>query len=407
MNNRKTNEKARKLWISITWIVLVALLLSGCGGIGPTTLKVVVSLPLSQEYAQDMLHATQLALKNANGKAGNVNVQILALSYSSPNGGDISADLAQQDAEQTVKDTSVVAFLGPDYTSLAKVSIPILNTASITQIASTVTWPGLTKPGYGPGEPGMYYPTGRRTFFRTVPSDEVQGAAGARWVVQRGYKSTYIVHGTGSYEQGVAGVYELTAKDLGINILGDDTFPIDGTIAPAQLETIVSRVIAAKPDVVYLAGNFGNNGEVVARALREANATLPIMVPDGLQVDDFINTLGANLANNIYGTTPSLPADKLNTPAAAAFLSSYQAAYGKKPSAFDTATYEAMNVLLYAIGQAKQPTRQGVLDAMQNLGDYSGVLGTWHFDEQGDISLAWISGMQVQNGAWVFVQALK
>ncbi len=32
MNNRKTNEKARKLWISITWIVLVALLLSGCGG---------------------------------------------------------------------------------------------------------------------------------------------------------------------------------------------------------------------------------------------------------------------------------------------------------------------------------------------------------------------------------------
>jgi len=31
MNKGETNEKVRKLWIPITWIVLVALLMSGCG----------------------------------------------------------------------------------------------------------------------------------------------------------------------------------------------------------------------------------------------------------------------------------------------------------------------------------------------------------------------------------------
>ena len=35
MNKSKTNEKARKLWASIAWIVLIALLVSGCGAAKP------------------------------------------------------------------------------------------------------------------------------------------------------------------------------------------------------------------------------------------------------------------------------------------------------------------------------------------------------------------------------------
>lgn len=387
--------------------MILSLLLAACGSFAPKTVKVVVSLPFGLEYTKDMLNAAQLALKNANSKAGNVNVEILPLSHSDPNGETVSAALEQKNIEQAIKDTSVVAYLGPANSSLAKIDIPLLNEASMTEISSTTTWPGLTKPGYGPGEPGIYYPTGRRNFFRTVPSDELQGAAGARWAAQLGYKNIYIVHGIGSYEEGVAGVFENTAKDLGLQILGQDTFPITGQITPEQLKAIVANVTAAKPDLVYLGGNVGSNGEIPARALREANATLPIMGPDGIQVDDFIKALGADLANNVYGTTVALPADKLGTPAAAAFVSGYTAAYGKSPSAYDAATFEAMNVLLYAISRAKQPTREGVLDAMQNLGDYSGIFGTWHFDQQGDISFTGISGLQVQNGKWVFVDALK
>ena len=35
MNQSKTNEKARKLWILITWIVLVSLVMSGCSAAKP------------------------------------------------------------------------------------------------------------------------------------------------------------------------------------------------------------------------------------------------------------------------------------------------------------------------------------------------------------------------------------
>lgn len=388
-------------------LIILSLLLSSCGSFGTKTVKVAISLPQSLDYTKDMINAIQLAISKAEGKAGNVKVEIVIFSYSDPNGNAVSTALAQQNAEDIVKDPSIVAVLGPANSSAAKVIIPVLNEASIPLIGLTTTWPGLTKPGYGPGEPGIYYPNGRRNFFRTVPSDELQGAAAARWAIQLGYKTAYIIRGEGSYEEGVAGVFELTAKDLGIQILGKDTFPIEGNLTPEQIQSIVDHVATAKPDVVYMGGSFGSNSELPVRALREANASLPILAPDGLQVDDLIKFLGPELANNIYATTVALPVDKLGTPAAAEFSTSFQEAYGKKPSAYDAATYEAANALLYAIAQAKQPTREGVLDSIQNLGDFQGIFGTWHFDQQGDISFTGISGMQVQNGAWVFVEALK
>jgi branched-chain amino acid transport system substrate-binding protein len=387
--------------------IISSLILSGCGALGPKTVKVVVSLPFGLEFTKDMLNAAQLALKNAGGKAGDVTVELLPLTESEENGDIISPALAQKNAEQAVNDPTVVALLGPLSSNNAKVEIPILNEASITQIASTTTWPGLTKPGYGPGEPGIYYPTGRRNFFRTVPSDELQGAAAARWAAQLGYKSAYIIHGIGAYGEGVAGVFENTAKDLGITILGKDTYPITGDIPSEQIQSIVSHVMDAKPSMLYIGGATGENGEFPIRALREADANLTIIGPDGVQVDDLIKFLGTDLANNIYATTVALPAEQLGTAAAADFVNSYQTAYGKSPSAYDAATYEAMSVLLYAIGRAKQPTREGVLDSMQNIGEYSGIFGTWHFDQQGDISFTGISGMQIQDGKWAFVEALK
>jgi branched-chain amino acid transport system substrate-binding protein len=408
IENHQPGRETNMLTKRFTFILIfLSLLLSSCGNLGTKTVKIAVELPQSLEYTKDMKNAIQMAVSKAEGKAGNVKVEIITFSYSDPKGDAVSTKLAQQNAEDIVKDPSIVAVLGPANSSAAKVLIPVLNEASIPIIGLTTTWPGLTKPGYGPGEPGIYYPNGRRNFFRTVPSDELQGAAAARWAVKLGYQKAYIIHGIGSYEEGVAGVFELTAKDLGIQILGKDTFPIAGEITSEQLQAIADHVTAANPDVVYLGGSFGSNGELLAQAVRKASPDLPILVPDGLQVDDLIKFLGPELANNIYGTTVALPVDKLGTEAAADFSTSFQEKYGKKPSAYDAATYEAANALLYAIGRAKQPTREGVLDSMQNLGDYQGIFGTWHFDQQGDISFTGISGMQVQDGAWVFVEALK
>lgn len=383
--------------------VALGLVVTACSGvIGPKEVKVAISIELGYDYGKDMLNAAQLALKEANGKAGNVAVELVVYDTTELAG---KTDLEKKAVTEAVKDPAIVAYLGPSSSAQAKVSMPILNQASMAQIASITTWPGLTKPGYGAGEPGIYYPTGRRHFFRTVPSDEVQGAAAARWAKTLGFKTAYLVYDTTAYAVGVAGVFELTAQDGGIQIVGKDTFDPEKS-TPEEMAAIAARVVAAKPSVVYLGGGVGGRGEDMTKALRQADGKLPIIGPDAMQNDDLIKLVGADLVEGIYATNVGLPADQLNTPAAAAFVKSYQAAYGKKPAPYDVSTYEAMKALLYAIEHAKEPTRKGVLDTMQGL-KFSGVLGHWQFDERGDISIAAISGMQVQKGAWVFVQIVE
>lgn len=395
--------------ILLIGLLIVSLVLTACGGIGaPTTVKIVSSMPLELGIGKDIVNAAQLALKKAGGKAGNLTVELVSLSMSQPGGSPFSAELEQKNVDTALKDPAVVAYFGPLTSSSTKVDLPQFNKASMTQIGVSATWPGLTKPGYGPGEPGIYYPTGKQNFFRTVPSDEKQAAAGARWAVRLGFKKVYIAVGDDPYGNGLAGVFEITAKDEALSIVGKEIFKTDtGAITPTEFKTIATRILATKPDMVYIAGGVGSNADLLLGALRDQNPTIAIMGPDGLASDDLIAAVGADKANNVYGTTIALPADKLGTPAANEFLKDYQAAYGKAPGAYEAAAYEAMNVLLAAIAKAKQPTREGVLEAMQNLGDFSGIFGTWRFNSQGDISISGISGLQVKNGAWVFVEALK
>ncbi len=46
-------------------------------------------------------------------------------------------------------------------------------------VSPAALWPGLTKPGLGePNEPSIYRPSGKVTFFRVVPADDLQGDVG-------------------------------------------------------------------------------------------------------------------------------------------------------------------------------------------------------------------------------------
>ena len=62
------------------------------------------------------------------------------------------------------------------------------------------TYPGLTKAIEGAteeGEPDLYYPSGKRNYMRTVPADDIQGAAGANWAYEtKGARKAYILDDT-------------------------------------------------------------------------------------------------------------------------------------------------------------------------------------------------------------------
>ncbi len=390
-------------WMSVCMVL--ALLISAvmaCNST-PKIVRVAVTMPLGLEIGQDMLNGAKLALEQAGGQAGKVAVELLIADSSDPQGSPVSPDLEKEAALKATQDPTVVAYLGAATSDQAKASMAILNQAGILQLSPSATWPGLTKPGFSPGEPGVYYPTGRRHFFRVVPSDEVQGVAAARWAKMLGVQSVFIVDDGTTYGRGVSGVFEISAQDLGIRVLAYQNFTPNP--APQVISSLADRVNAAQPDLLFVGTSLGNGGSELIKAVRTLNRRLMIMLPDGMVQDQVIAEVGAELMEGIYGTNIVIPPDQLDT--AADFYAAYRSAFGKEPPAYALTTYEAMRVILKAIEIAPEPTRKAVLDAVAQLGEFSGVLGNWEFDQRGDVSTAAISRLQVQGGVWAFVGVIK
>ena len=78
----------------------------------------------------------------------------------------------------------MVGVIGTFNSGCAEIIIPVLNRAAngpIAMVSPANTYVGLTHkgPGTSAGEPGKYYPTGKRNYVRVVAADDYQGAADA------------------------------------------------------------------------------------------------------------------------------------------------------------------------------------------------------------------------------------
>ncbi len=400
----------RKCFIFVSLGIIFSLVLTGCDAAAtPQTVKIAYDMP--SEFS-DPLNSMLLALDEAGGKAGDVNVEVVIIADESTNlenESSTAAALVHVSQAEAIADDAVVGYFGPIVGFIAGDITPLLNEAGIAEMSSTITWPGLTKPGYAPGEPGIYYPTGKRTFFRVSPSDDIQGQAAATWASQRKLKSAYVVDSGDLYSVGLSGIFERIAKNLDFEIMAHETIEYtnelaaEGEATPEEIkkiEELAARVVKAKPDMLYC------SDWRLIYAVKRLKPELVIVGGDYLTFTDFSEEdSDPDLAEGVYASQVAVPPDHI--PSAATFLKNYQTAYGQEPHPFAVGAYDAMNVFLHAIEHAEKPTRKGVLEEITNLGEFSGALGKWHFDERGDISITAIALMQVQDGKWVFVEVVE
>jgi len=282
--------------------------------------------------------------------------------------------------------------------------MPKLNQAGIAMISPANTWPGLTKPGIGePNEPMVYRPTGKITYFRVVPADDIQGVVAAEWSLELGAKKVFILHDKELYGKGIASIYQKTAKTLGLQVTG-----FEGIDPKASnYKSLVTKIRQTGSDLVYFGGTTQTNGGQIAKDLRTGGLkNVKFMVPDACYEGAFIESAGAeNVNGNTYVTFGGVPPDKL-TGKGAEFYQNYLKRYGAEPEGYAVYGYEAMKVALDAIARAGKKDRAAVLAALAATKDFEGGLGTWSFDANGDTTLSTMSGNGVENGKFVFVKLL-
>jgi len=404
--------------VLLTAAVAAALLALSCSGTPTDEVHVYSSVPLQGSGAKEnktIVDAIQMALAEHGGKAGRFHVKYISLDDSTKAKGKWDAGQETKNARRAAADPLAVAYIGTVNSGAAKVSIPILDRVQLAMVSPANTYPGLTKTsGALSSEPYIYYPLGTDTqnFCRVLPSDDLQGAAGALYAQQKlGAKSVYVLDDTELYGHGIASIFAAKAKDLGLNVLagpeGIET-RTGAQFSQARQQT-AQKVVAAKPDLVYFGGATENHPGELLNDLRKDGFKGVFMGPDGIDQSEFVDeaTAGSVQAGQVFATLPGLPAEKL-TGAGATWYKSFTARYGDTGQ-YTHYAYEAMNVVLDAIAKSGsvdagtgKADRGKVLATIRGDKNVQGILGTWSFDSHCDTTLTAISVNDLTNGKFAF-----
>ena len=371
------------------------------------TIKIVSSLPRtgSANYqTTTTANGIRMAVDEVGGKVGNFKIVYEDWDDASPERGQWDPAVEAANADRAIADADVMAYIGTYNSGAAKIAMPKLNQAGIVMVSPANTWPGLTKPGIGePNEPMVYRPTGKVTYFRVVPADDIQGVVAAEWTKELGGKKVFILHDKELYGKGIAMIYQKTAKAGGLDVAG-----FEGIDPKASnYKSLVTKIRQTGADTVFFGGTTQTNGGQIAKDLRTGGLKdVRFIVPDACYEKAFIDGAGVeNVNDKTYVTFGGVPPEKL-TGKGADFYARYKQKYNAEPEGYAVYGYESAKVIIDAIGRAGKKDRGAILAAVAATKDFDGALGKWSFDANGDTTLRTMSGNTIQNGKFTFVKLL-
>jgi branched-chain amino acid transport system substrate-binding protein len=348
------------------------------------TIKIVTSMPIrGGGIGGPMVEGIKLAMEEAHYKAGKFTIDWQVIDDGNASGTP-DLDVEKKNATEAAADPNVMVYLGPANSGATKASIPIINAGGLAQLSPSASYPGLTLPGYAPGEPGILYPTKIQTFFRTAPTVQVQAPAGAIWAKELGMKTIYVINDSDpSYGMGVTKLFVEKASEIGLTVVADKSISGKDMI---NLNKIIDDVVKVKPDMVYYGGLSTGGIVPFIKGIRAKGSTAKVMGSHGILSGSFLPDLGKD-AEGVYGTSNSgdtVSSAGIMLPEEKAANDRFAAQFGHEPGFLAMTSYEGAKVVLAAIEKAGKKDRAAILAALASTKDYPGIFGKWSFKSNGD-----------------------
>ena len=401
--------------VVLVGFVLLGLLAPPPGGAGDTAeIKIVSSLPRTgsaRGQTDTIVEGIQLALAEVkyalelNGKPHKLTY--LDLDDATAAAGQWTAEQETANANLAKLDPDVMVYIGTYNSGAAKISMPILNRAKILMVSPANTSPGLTKPNVGErDEPKRYRPSGEINYVRVVPTDDVQGPAGAEWAESLGTKRVYILDDNEAYGKGIADLFEAHARKIGLEVLGRETIDFKSQ----EFSALMTKIKRKNPQLIYFGGTTQTKaGQLIKDMVKAGMGDCKFMGPDGTYELAMIESAGAEVCNGRFLCTfGGLTPDKMtDTPGGKTFVENFKKYYGREPAeAYALYGYECGRVAIEAIRKAGKKDRDAIRAAGLGIKNFPGVTGVWSFDENGDTTQQEMSGIAVEGGKFVFAKKL-
>ena len=369
-------------------------------GRGPPQYLIASDLPLQgagRTGTAQLADAIEFVLRQHQFRAGRYAVGYQSCNDATVPLGSPSEARCAANADAYARNRNVIGVIGAFTSNCSVVEVPIANGAAggpLPMISPSTTYVGLTRHGSGtdPDEPERYYPTGRRSFVRVIPADDLQAAADALLARRLGARRIYVVHDEGSY--GIAGDFQSAARKLGLTIVG---YALWDPESPKPI-AIADRARRARADTVLIASYVAGNprfGTLIRRLRAKLGPGARIMATDGFSDFEAVVRIAGSAAEGMTVSVTGLPNERLPK-TGKAFVAAFGKAVGQPPSQFSVYAAQAAEVLLAAIARS-DGTRASVTAQLFKTKVSNGILGSFSIDENGDTTESAVTIYRIVN----------
>jgi branched-chain amino acid transport system substrate-binding protein len=373
-----------------------------CHTFGKGKYVIASDLPLQgslRPLAVQIVAAIRLELKQMKFKIGDKTITYASCDDSTAAKGSWDSQTCTNNASgyKTVK--NFLGLIGTFNSGCAEIIAPVLNRApggGIAMVSPANTYVGLTKPTGVPGEPGKYFPSGKRNYARVAVPDNFQGAADATFLQQKGIKSVYVLNDGEAYGSGIANNFVNACKALGITVLGNDKWDAN----QPDYQSLFQAVAAKNPQAVFLGGLISlHGGQLIKDKVKVlgTNDKVLLLGPDGFNDSATVTDAGA-AAEGMYVTIGGQDPNALTNATGKAFVAAYKKTYKVDHLEAYTA-YGAQAFLVLANAIAKSDgTRASITKGLYNQSFPKGIIGSFKIDNTGDPNLGGVTVDQYVGG---------
>lgn len=254
--------------------------------------------------------------------------------------------------------------------------------------------------------------------FRTVGPDTNDGLAAARWIADQGYGSVAVFTQQEEATQSAGKAARAAMAELGVNVAFDQEF------APgeASYSGVLATVLAAQPEVIYLAGGQESSLTIINEAAQLGYAGDWLFSAD-LATDETVEAVGADILEGVGHTVVSSTdqqSEEYQT-----FVTHHQEVTGEEPGPFGANSFDGMNLIALAMVAAGSCDGASINDHIKDVSaggtkvttfaegaellangediDYEGASGPVDLDDTGSVVNSY-SVQQVQDGVWADIQ---
>jgi len=339
--------------------VLAIVLASGCVTPSDKEVKIGTLLPLTGDlaaYGGPMEDGARLAIKEVNENGGVLGSDIKLVTTDSQTTG-VAAVGAMNQLVTIDKVPAVIGAAGSGV-SLAIINIAVSN--HVVQISPSNTAPDFeTYP-----DDGFYY--------RTVPSDALQGKAMAKLASERGYVNASTLVLNNPYGAGFEEVFKGEFEKLGGTVIDRVKYDPNGVTFDSE----VDKVSASNPEVIILVG-YPDTGSIILKAAYEKSVIdeSDWLLSEGMRTDELALKVGKDVEGNyiVANFTGTTPDPRATGPAYEMFAAAYESEYGREPATFSSNTYDAAAIIALAIEKARSADGTAIRDAIPDVANAPGA----------------------------------